>query len=52
MRETGWEKFNRLWDDHGHNSAKMWARGKDGVGPAAEPMIERKEFSLRRTSDD
>ncbi len=49
-RETGWEKFNRLWDEHGHRQAKAWARGKNG-SVAGESWIERKESDLRRSSD-
>lgn len=38
--ETGWEKFNRLWDDHGHGSARSWARAHAPM--VAEAWVERK----------
>jgi hypothetical protein len=43
--ETGWEKFQRMWLSpvHGKRQAKSWARGKNGVGIAADAMVERME---------
>lgn len=38
--ETAWEKFNRLWDEHGKGSAISWLRAH--FPDAAPAMIARK----------
>ncbi len=39
--ETGWEKFNRLWRDHGHGSAKSWARAHAPAAADAWVSVRR-----------
>lgn len=42
---TAWEKFNWMWDTHGHGSAKSWVKAQ--LGELATPMIELKRDRSR-----